>query len=96
MEDIEKKVKEMDKKKVLYELSRLQNLTGKQTGAIKEKKKPDYKIFEKPKSHKVEDFFSKEFLNELHDYLDDTTAKKTLKKYIKNKKNDSSSDSDSD
>lgn len=94
--DIEK-IKNMDKAKVLYELSRLQNMKAKQTGKTKEKKKPDYNIFEKPKSDKVEDFFSKEFLLELHDYLDDTRAKQALKKYIKKKNNDSSSsDTDED
>jgi hypothetical protein len=93
--DIEK-IKNMDKAKVLYELSRLQNMTAKQTRKTKEKKKPDYNIFEKPKSDKVEDFFSKEFLLELHDYLDDNRAKQALKKYIKKKNDSDSSSSDSD
>jgi hypothetical protein len=85
--EIEKKVKEMDKQKVLYELSRLKNFNVIQTGKTKEKKKINYDIFEKPKSDKVEDFFSKEFLNELHNYLDDSRAKNALKKYLPRKRN---------
>mgnify|MGYP000402784222 CR=1 FL=1 len=55
--DIEK-VKHMDKARVLYELERLsqsKKTTVKVSSKVKEKKKPDYNIFEKPKSKKPED-----------------------------------------
>lgn len=97
--DIEK-VKRMNKAKVLYELNRLsqsKNILEKTSSKVKEKKKPDYNIFEKPKTKSLDEFFSKEFLTELHDYINDPEAKKSLIKMIKNKNADhdtSSSDED--
>ena len=97
--DIEK-IKSMDKAKVLYELERLSRLTKskeKTSSKVKEKKRPDYNIFEKPKSKKPEEFFSMEFLKELKDYIHDPEAKKSLIKMIKNKNaDDTTSSSDED
>jgi hypothetical protein len=99
------KVKNMDKAKVLYELDRLSRLTkthGKDDKKLKEKKRPDYSIFEKPekvKGKKPEDIFSLDFLEELKDYLHDHQAKKILINMINNKKinySDSESSSDED
>jgi predicted nucleic acid-binding protein len=87
------KIKKMSKDEVMKELERL---TSKPTNKnMISLKTPDYKIFKKPKP-KAEDYFSKEFLEELNDYIHDKDAKKTLKKMIKNKNDDSSSSSDED
>jgi hypothetical protein len=94
--DIEK-VKHMDKARVLYELERLsqsKKTIAKVSSKVKEKKKPDYNIFEKPKSKKAEDFFSNEFLTELKDYIHDPEAKKSIRKMLKNKNADDSTSSD--
>jgi len=94
--DIEK-VKHMDKARVLYELKRLsqsKKTIAKVSSKVKEKKKPDYNIFEKPKSKKPEDFFSNEFLTELKDYIHDPEAKKSIRKMLKNKNADDSTSSD--
>jgi hypothetical protein len=94
--DIEK-IKKMDKARVLYELERLsrsKKTKEKTTSKVKEKKKPDYNIFEKPKSKKPEDFFSNEFLTELKDYIHDPEAKKSLRKMLKNKNPEDSTSSD--
>ncbi len=97
---MDKEIKKYSKAKVLYELDRLARLTKsteKNSSTVKEKKKPDYNIFEKPKSKKAEDYFSLEFLEELKDYINDPKAKKTLMKMIKNKtESDSSSSDDED
>lgn len=96
------KVKNMDKAKVLYELDRLSRLTKtseKDIKKVKEKKRPDYSIFEKPekqKSKKPEDIFSLEFLEELKDYIKDKDAKNILINMIKNKKENDSDLSSSD
>jgi hypothetical protein len=95
--DLEK-IKNMSKDDIRKELERISSFkktTVKHTSKIKDKKKPDYTIFEKPKSKKAEDYFSLEFLTELRDYIKDTDAKKTLIKMIKNK-NDSDDPSSSD
>jgi hypothetical protein len=94
--DIEK-IKHMDKARVLYELERLsrsKKQKEKSTSKVREKKKPDYNIFEKPKSKKPEDFFSNEFLKELKDYIHDPEAKKSIRKMLKNKDADDSTSSD--
>ncbi len=97
--DLEK-IKNMSKDDIRKELERISSskkTTIKHTSKIKDKKKPDYTIFEKPKSKKAEEYFSLEFLTELKDYIKDTEAKKTLIKMIKNKNDsDDSSSSDSD
>jgi hypothetical protein len=94
--DLEK-IKKMDKAKLLYELdrvSRLEKINDKMIKKLKEKKKPDSNIFDLPKKPKAEDYFSIEFLNELKDYTNDKTAKKTLLKLLKNKSETESSSSD--
>lgn len=99
--DLEK-IKHMSKDEIRKELERISSLkktSGKQSAKVKEKKekkRPDYNIFEKPIKPKAEDFFSKEFLNELNDYMHDKKAKKTLIKIIKNKNESDSSSSDED
>lgn len=86
------KIKKMSKQEVMEALERL---TSKPTN--KNMKTPDYKIFKKPKP-KAEDYFSKEFLEELNDYIHDKDAKKILKKMIndKSKNDDGSSSSEED
>jgi hypothetical protein len=88
------KIKNMSKDEVMKELERLTS-----NPSNKNYKKPDYKIFKKPKP-KAEDYFSKEFLEELNDYIKDPEAKKTLKEMIKNKnkkkEKESSSESSSE
>lgn len=97
--DIEK-VKHMNKARVLYELERLERLSqskktlDKTSLKVKDKKKPDYNIFEKPKRKKPEDFFSNEFLTELKDYIHNPEAKKSIRKMLKNKNADDSTSSD--
>lgn len=94
--DIEK-IKTMDKARVLYELERLsqsKKTLDKTSLKVKDKKKPDYNIFEKPKNKKPEDFFSNEFLTELKDYIHDPEAKKSIRKMLKNKNADDSTSSD--
>jgi len=87
------KIKKMSKDEVMKELERL---TSKPTNKnMISLKTPDYKIFKKPKP-KAEDYFSKEFLEELNDYIHDKDAKKTLKKMIKNKNDDGTSSSEED
>ena len=85
------KIKNMSKQEVMKALERL---TSKPTNKnMKSMKTPDYKIFKKPKP-KAEDYFSKEFLEELNDYIHDKDAKKILIEMINNKsKNDDSSSS---
>lgn len=94
--DIEK-IKKMDKARVLYELDRLSRLTktlDKPITKVKEKKKIDYNIFEKPKSKKREEIFSKSFLTELKTYITDSDTKKSLIKMIKNKNDSDDTSSD--
>ena len=95
------KVKNLTKEEILKELNRVSKnkiTTEKQQMKLKEKKKPDYKIFEKPKKPKVEDYFSIETLTELRDWIHDTEARHSLhhwiKKYNKNDVMSSSSSSD--
>jgi hypothetical protein len=102
---MDKKIKNMDKAKVLYELERLTKLSKekidslpkekkKADKSIKPKVKPDYNIFEKPKKARLTDYFSIEFMDELKDNLGDKKASKCLIKIIKGKSDDSSSSSD--
>jgi hypothetical protein len=107
---MDKKIKMMDKAKVLYELERLTNLSKlskekidslpkekkKADKSIKPKVKPDYNIFEKPKKARLTDYFSIEFMDELKDNLGDKKASKCLIKIIKGKGNESDSSSSSD
>jgi hypothetical protein len=93
------KVKKMSNQDCLKELERISNLKkslDKQYMKQKEKIKPDYKIFEKPKKAKVEDYLSIETLTELRDWIHDKEARHTIHKWInKNNKNQSSSSSSS-
>lgn len=84
------KIKKMSKQEVMEALERL---TSKPTN--KNIKTPDYKIFKKPKP-KAEDYFSKEFLEKLKEYIHDKDAKKILKEMINNKNDDDSSSSEED
>jgi hypothetical protein len=87
------KIKKMSKQEVMEALERL---TSKPTNKnMKSMKTPDYKIFKKPKP-KAEDYFSKEFLEELNDYIHDKDAKKILIKMIHNKSDDGTSSSEED
>lgn len=98
--DYLEKIKNMSKDDISKELERISSFkktTVKHNSKIKDKKKPDYTIFEKPKSKKPEDYFSLEFLTELRDYIKDIEAKNILIKMIKNKTDsDDSYSSDSD
>jgi len=103
---MDKKIKKMDKARLLYELERLTKLSKekidslpkekkKADKSIKPKVKPDYNIFEKPKKPRLTDYFSIEFMDELKDNLGDKKASKCLMKIIKGKsESDSSSSSD--
>lgn len=103
---MDKKIKKMDKARLLYELERLTKLSKEKIDSLpKEKKKadksikpkviPDYNIFEKPKKPRLTDYFSIEFMDELKDNLGDKKASKCLMKIIKGKsESDSSSSSD--
>jgi hypothetical protein len=84
------KIKKMSKQEVMEALERL---TSKPTN--KNMKTPDYKIFKKPKP-KAEDYFSKEFLEKLKEYIHDKDAKKILIKMIHNKSDDGTSSSEED
>jgi hypothetical protein len=103
---MDKKIKNMNKAKVLYELERLTKLSKekidslpkekkKADKSIKPKVKPDYNIFEKPKKARLTDYFSIEFMDELKDHIGDKKASKCLIKIIKGKsESESSSSSD--
>jgi hypothetical protein len=92
------KVKKMSNKECLKELNRISQLKkplGKQYIKQKEKIKPDYNIFEKPKKAKVEDYLSIETLTELQDWIHDKEARHTIHKWINKYNKDQSVSSSS-
>ena len=79
------KVKKLSDKECLKELNRISQSKkplGQQYIKQKEKNKPDYNIFEKPKKAKVEDYLSIETLTELQDWIHDREARHTIHKWI--------------
>jgi hypothetical protein len=95
------KVKKLTNEQVLKELERLsvsKKTLDKDITKVKEKKKIDRTIFEKPKKPKIQDYLSLETITKLHDFIKDRECRATLKGWIKkyNQPDDSSSSTDSD
>jgi hypothetical protein len=95
------KIKNLSDKEILKEFNRVsqnKKSLGKNNSPVKEKKKIDYNIFEKPKKPQMSDFLSLETLKELHDWIRDKECRQSIKRWMKkyNKDDTSSSSEDSD